>query len=126
MHQASLHLHTHLFVTGNSLEKHKSEKLLDPPQRQFMSVCELEASCTDSDSGVNIAQIIVSKTGVPHPGHSRIYFAMNKLQNAMLWEWISFLKKEKKKQTMASIPVGIGLYVDGGWKRSKSEELAVK
>lgn len=49
---------------------------------------------------------------------------MNKLQNAMLWEWISFLKK--KNQAMTSFPVGIGLDVDGGWKRTKSEELAVK
>lgn len=54
-HQASLHLHTHLSVTRNPLEKHKSEKLLDPPQRQFMGVCELQASRTDGYSGVNIA-----------------------------------------------------------------------
>lgn len=55
MHQASLHLLTHLSVTRNPLEKHKSEKLLDPPQRQFMGVCELQASRTDGNSGVNIA-----------------------------------------------------------------------
>lgn len=63
---APLHLHSHLSVTRNPFEKYKGEKLLDPPQTQFIGVCKLQASCTVGDKSVNFAYMMCLKLCSTH------------------------------------------------------------
>lgn len=103
MHQASLHLHTHLSLSPGIHLKNIKVKSCWIPHRDNSWVS------VNFRPPALMAIVVLTSHCVPNwCSNSHVYFTMNNLQNAMLWEWISFLKK-KKKQTMAFISVWIVL-----------------
>lgn len=81
-----------------------------------MGVCELQASCTDGDSAVNIA--LCPKLVLQQP--CLLHYEQPSKCHALGMD--KFLKK-KKKANYGIHFCGDWIVVDGGWKRSKKSLL---